>query len=55
LVSFKESIWALLTPVTILGGIYSGIFTPTEAQRSVACTQLLLACSSIRSSHSRLL
>ncbi|MEA5028177.1 MAG: TRAP transporter large permease [Sphaerochaeta associata] len=30
-VSFKESIWALLTPVTILGGIYSGIFTPTEA------------------------
>jgi len=29
--SFKESIWALLTPVTILGGIYSGIFTPTEA------------------------
>ncbi|SMP56814.1 C4-dicarboxylate transporter, DctM subunit [Sphaerochaeta associata] len=30
-VSFKDSIWALLTPVTILGGIYSGIFTPTEA------------------------
>lgn len=29
--SLKESIWALLTPVTILGGIYSGIFTPTEA------------------------
>ncbi|MCH3918321.1 MAG: TRAP transporter large permease [Spirochaetia bacterium] len=29
--SFKESIWALLTPVIILGGIYSGIFTPTEA------------------------
>lgn len=23
--------WALLTPVIILGGIYSGIFTPTEA------------------------
>ncbi|WP_320129172.1 TRAP transporter large permease [uncultured Sphaerochaeta sp.] len=31
IVSFKDSIWALLTPVTILGGIYSGIFTPTEA------------------------
>lgn len=30
-VSFKDSVWALLTPVTILGGIYSGIFTPTEA------------------------
>lgn len=29
--AFKESIWALLTPVIILGGIYSGVFTPTEA------------------------
>ena len=26
-----ESKWALLMPVIILGGIYSGIFTPTEA------------------------
>ena len=26
-----ESIWARLAPVVILGGIYSGIFTPTEA------------------------
>ncbi len=29
--SFKESFWALLTPVIIIGGIYGGIFTPTEA------------------------
>ena len=29
--AFKDSIWALLVPVIILGGIYSGIFTPTEA------------------------
>jgi C4-dicarboxylate transporter DctM subunit len=29
--SFRESVWALLVPVIILGGIYSGIFTPTEA------------------------
>lgn len=29
--SFVDAIWALLTPVIILGGIYSGIFTPTEA------------------------
>jgi len=29
--SFKSSIWALLVPGIILGGIYSGIFTPTEA------------------------
>lgn len=28
---FKDSFWALLTPVIILGGIYSGIVTPTEA------------------------
>ena len=27
----KESIWALLMPVIVLGGIYAGIFTPTEA------------------------
>lgn len=27
----REGIWALLTPVIVLGGIYSGIFTPTEA------------------------
>jgi C4-dicarboxylate transporter DctM subunit len=31
LVALKESIWAILTPVIILGGIYTGIFTPTEA------------------------
>lgn len=29
--SFKDGFWALLSPVIILGGIYSGIFTPTEA------------------------
>ena len=28
---FKESFWALLCPVIVLGGIYSGIVTPTEA------------------------
>ncbi|OUS20246.1 C4-dicarboxylate ABC transporter permease [Litorivita pollutaquae] len=29
--SFMDAVWGLLTPVVILGGIYSGIFTPTEA------------------------
>ena len=29
--SFKDSFWGLMTPVVILGGIYSGVFTPTEA------------------------
>ena len=27
----KDGFWALLAPVIILGGIYSGFFTPTEA------------------------
>jgi len=31
LIALKKSIWAILTPVIILGGIYAGIFTPTEA------------------------
>lgn len=29
--SFRECFWALMMPVIILGGIYSGMFTPTEA------------------------
>ena len=29
--ALKDSIWAILAPVIILGGIYAGIFTPTEA------------------------
>lgn len=31
LVALKESVWAILTPIIVLGGIYGGIFTPTEA------------------------
>jgi len=30
-VSFRDGLWAILLPVQILGGIYSGLFTPTEA------------------------
>ena len=30
-VTLKEAFWALFMPVIILGGIYGGIFTPTEA------------------------
>jgi len=29
--TFKDAIWGLLTPVIILGGIFSGVFTPSEA------------------------
>lgn len=35
----KDGFWALLTPVIILGGIYSGITTPTEA----ACISVFYA------------
>jgi C4-dicarboxylate transporter DctM subunit len=29
--AFRKASWAMLAPVIILGGIYSGFFTPTEA------------------------
>ncbi len=29
--AFKEGFWAILAPIVILGGIYSGLFTPTES------------------------
>ena len=29
--AFRDAFWGLLMPVIILGGIYGGIFTPTEA------------------------
>lgn len=29
--SFKEAFWGLMSPVIILGGIYSGVFTATES------------------------
>ena len=35
----RDGFWALLTPVIILGGIYSGIVTPTEA----ACVSVFYA------------
>ena len=39
--AFVNSIGALLMPVIILGGIYSGVFTPTESA-AVACAYGLL-------------
>lgn len=29
--AFREAFWGLMAPVIILGGLYGGIFTPTEA------------------------
>ena len=39
--ALRDGIWAMLAPVIILGGIYSGLFTPTEAS-AVACLYGLL-------------
>jgi len=39
---FLDAIWALLVPFIILGGIYGGIFTPTEAG-VVACVYAIIA------------
>ncbi len=42
---FKAAAWALGLPVIILGGIYSGLFTPTEAAAvSVVYAILVEAC-----------
>jgi len=40
---FKESFWALMTIVIIIGGIYGGIFTPTEAAAVSAVWALFIA------------
>lgn len=41
LIEFKKGIWALAMPIIILGGIYSGFFTPTEAA-VVGCVYALI-------------
>jgi len=43
LVALKNSLLGILMPVIILGGIYSGIFTPTEAA-AVACVYGMVVC-----------
>jgi tripartite ATP-independent transporter DctM subunit len=40
-VALKDASWALLMPLILLGGILSGIFTPTEAS-IVTCTYALV-------------
>lgn len=40
--ALKESIWAFVVPVVILGGIYSGTFTPTEAAVVASVVALLI-------------
>jgi TRAP-type transport system large permease protein len=40
--SFKDAIWALVLPLIILGGIVSGIYTPTEAAVIAAVYSLIV-------------
>jgi C4-dicarboxylate transporter DctM subunit len=40
--SFKNGIWAALLPVILLGGIYSGYFTATEAAAVALCYAILV-------------
>lgn len=39
--ALKDGVWALLAPVIVLGGIYGGVFTPTEAA-VVSCIYALI-------------
>ncbi|UYZ14294.1 TRAP transporter large permease [Brevibacillus sp. WF146] len=39
----RKAVWGLLMPVLIIGGIYSGVFTPTEAAAAGVIFSLLVA------------
>jgi C4-dicarboxylate transporter DctM subunit len=41
--AFRESIWGLLLIVVVMGGIYSGVFTPTEAAAMAAVYAFIVA------------
>lgn len=41
--AFRESVWGLLLIVIVLGGIYSGMFTPTEAAAMSAVYAFIVA------------
>ncbi len=40
--TFREGVWALMAPVLLLGGMFSGYFTPTEAAAVAALYSLFL-------------
>jgi len=41
--AFRESVWGLLLIVVVMGGIYSGVFTPTEAAAMAAVYAFVVA------------
>ena len=46
--AFKDAFWGFLMPVIILGGIYGGIFTPTEAAAVSVIYSLIIRIRCIR-------
>ena len=48
---FKESFWALLCPIIVLGGIYAGFVTPTEAAVVSVFYALIVSLFIYRSVH----
>ena len=43
LLTFKESVWGLALIIVVMGGIYSGVFTPTEAAAMSAVYSFFVA------------
>lgn len=41
--AFRESVWGLFLVVMVIGGIYAGIFTPTEAAATAAVYAFVIA------------
>ncbi|MCQ9122010.1 TRAP transporter large permease subunit [Rodentibacter pneumotropicus] len=40
--SFKRAFWAILTPILIIGGIFSGLFSPTESAVVAAAYSVII-------------
>ncbi len=40
--AFRSAFWALMMPVVVLGGIYGGVFTPTEASAVAVAYALIV-------------
>lgn len=47
--ALKEALWAMLLPVIIVGGILTGVFTPTESAAIALVYALLVSCFIYRS------
>jgi C4-dicarboxylate transporter, DctM subunit len=43
MISFRDAIWGLMLIVVVIGGIYSGVFTPTEAAAMSAVYAFIVA------------